>query len=78
MDTPILSEMRVGSLAKIEGQEYVVINPSLGAVSTIDEPAIKFLAPSSPVTHWGEANYGRHVTWKAFSTIGSSTNPVGA
>jgi hypothetical protein len=72
MDTPTLSEMRIGSLVQIQSLKYVVVSPDLGAVATIEnEPAIKFLAPSSPVTHWGEANYGRHVTWKAFSTIGS-------
>jgi hypothetical protein len=78
-ETPTICEMRVASLAQIEGVRYVIINPAQGIVVTIaDEPSIKFLRPSAPVSHWGEANYGSHITWKPFSAIGSSTNPAGA
>jgi hypothetical protein len=30
------------------------------------DPTIKFLSPSSPVTHFGEA-HGTHISWKPFS-----------
>jgi hypothetical protein len=74
-ETPTICEMRVASLVQVEGQKYVVINPALGAVSTIGtNPVIKFLGSSAPVSHWGEA-YGGHVNWKPFANIG---NPAGA
>ena len=75
MEPIVLADLTVGGLALIEGVQYLVVNPAQGWVVTLDpEPSIKNLRPSAPVTHFGECNYGTHITWKRFGDPSTPPN----
>ena len=67
-ELPKLCEMRIAGLVQCQGIKAIVVNPAQGLIVPLSDPdpCVKSISPSSPVTHWGQAEYGTYITWKPF------------